>query len=48
MKINQLKARFTYWLLGKIDQDTLEEYCIDTNMLEDYYNEEPDYSDDRD
>lgn len=35
---------FQYWILNKvIDDDVIEEYAIDTEMLHDYYNEEPEY-----
>ncbi len=41
----KLIDRIKYWLLDFIGDDFIEEYCIDTDLLHDYYNEEPDYED---
>lgn len=42
---NHIKAQFYYKLLCLIPDDDIQEYCIDTDLLTDYYNEEPDYED---
>jgi len=46
-KIFDLK---TWILINIIKDDCIEEYCIDVELLVDYYNEEPEnsYMDDRD
>ena len=49
-KLRQKYYNHTYniktWILRNIiKNDVIEEYCIDLDLLHDYYNEEPDYYD---
>lgn len=48
-KKKNLSYSLQYWLIKKIFKvlniDILEDYCIDIELLYDYYNEEPDYED---
>ena len=37
--------RIKYWIIDLIGDDVIQEYCIDTELLHDYYNEEPDRED---
>lgn len=46
-----LKYSITYFILSKLNQDTISKYSIDNDLCTDYYNEEPDnedYRNDRD
>jgi len=40
-----LRFRLEYYLLRFFKSDALEEYCIDNDILHDYYNEEPEHED---
>lgn len=45
-KANTQIYKIKVWILDNIiGKDDIEEYCIDRELLADYYNEEPDYED---
>lgn len=46
-KIKRINVKYTltYWLLSKLNQDTITDYSIDNELCHDYYNEEPEHED---
>jgi hypothetical protein len=41
--VKNLKFNIQYKIISKFNVDVIEEYCIDNEILRDYYNEEPDH-----